>query len=29
MYDKIGDEAYGRVMYALLQGVLCEIDNYT
>lgn len=29
LYDKIGDNAYGRVLYVLPQGVLCEIDNST
>jgi len=27
MYDKIGDEAKGRVKYVLPQGVLCELDD--
>ena len=26
MYDKIGDEAKGRVKYVLPQGILCELD---
>ena len=29
LYDKISDKAYGRVLYVLPQGVLCEIDEST
>ena len=27
LYDKIGDEAFGKVKYILPQGVLCEVDE--
>ena len=27
LYDKIGDIAYGRVMYVLPKGVLCRLEN--
>ena len=27
LYDKIGDEARGKVLYVLSDGVICELDS--